>query len=237
MSGCDKALHEGDLEDDELEFRSYSSPACMMHEFDHISNSQPEGLPTTNPIHHWEEIRLWRKAKRATLIERRLAISSTERNAHSQVITAALRKVLPTEAGTLIGFYWPFKGEYDPRGVIRLLHAQKVRLALPVVVRKAEPLIFREWWPGITMASGLWNIPVPAAGEPVAPSLLLVPVVGFDRQNYRLGYGGGYYDRTLAAAGRPRTVGVGFEHSQIATIYPQPHDIPMDQVITERAIT
>jgi 5-formyltetrahydrofolate cyclo-ligase len=87
------------------------------------------------------------------------------------------------------------------------------------------------------MASGLWNIPVPAVGEPVAPSLLLVPVVGFDRQNYRLGYGGGYYDRTLAAAARPRTVGVGFEHSQIATIYPQPHDIPMDQVITERAIT
>ena len=84
------------------------------------------------------------------------------------------------------------------------------------------------------MANGFWNIPVPAAGDPVASDVLLVPVVGFDRQNYRLRYGGGYYDRTLAAAARPRTIGVGFELARIATIHPQPHDIPMDQVVTER---
>jgi len=108
-------------------------------------------------------------------------------------------------------------------------------LALPVVVEKAKPLIFREWWPGISMNHGVWNIPVPAAGEPVEPDALLVPVVGFDRRRYRLGYGGGYYDRTLAAlSAKPRAVGVGFELSQLATIYPQPHDIPMDLIVTER---
>jgi hypothetical protein len=111
-----------------------------------------------------------------------------------------------------------------------------MRLALPVVVQKAAPVLFREWWPGIPMANGIWNIPVPAAGDPVAPDVLLVPVVGFDRQNYRLGYGGGYYDRTLAAATRPRTIGVGFELARIATIHPQPHDIPMDFVVTEAGV-
>ena len=207
----------------------------MMHEFDPESNEPPEKGPTTHPVPEWGEVRLWRRAKRAELIDRRLAMSSTERIAHSEAITATLLKILPSQPGTLIGFYWPFKGEYDPRGLARLLHAQRMRLALPVVVRKAEPVVFREWWPGITMASGLWDIPIPAAGAPVAPSLLLVPVVGFDRQNYRLGYGGGYYDRTLAAARRPRAIGVGFECSRIATIYPQSHDIAMDQVVTEGA--
>jgi 5-formyltetrahydrofolate cyclo-ligase len=74
----------------------------------------------------------------------------------------------------LIGFYWPFRGEYDPRLLVRSLHAKGARLALPVVVEKAKPLVFREWWPGTPMTKGIWNI-VPAGGDPVAPDLLLVP--------------------------------------------------------------
>ena len=229
----DKASNQHTQTGEHGDSKGYSSPACMMHEFD------PASMPLARPepADDWGEVRLWRRAKRAVLIEKRLSIPTAHRSAYSEAITAALLRALPSQPGTLLGFYWPFKGEYDPRALARSLHAQGMRLALPVVVQKAEPVIFREWWPGCVMKSGIWNIPIPADGEPVVPSILLVPVVGFDRRNYRLGYGGGYYDRTLAALPTPpRAIGVGFELSRIATIHPQPHDIPMDQVITERAI-
>jgi len=183
----------------------------------------------------WNDVRLWRKAERAALIERRLAITPAERETGNAAITATLERVLADYPGALIGAYWPFKGEYDPRPLMRALHAGGGRLALPVVVEKAMPMIFRLWWPGAPMMPGVWNIPVPAKGEAVSPDILLAPVVGFDGDNYRLGYGGGYYDRTLAAmARRPRTIGVGFERSRIATVRPQQHDIPLDFIVTER---
>jgi len=220
-----------------------SSPPCMLHELDpgfmeHPHRPSPTARsPTATAVQDWEEVRLWRKAKRAVLIERRLAMPAAERAAHNEAITAALIQVLSSFSAALIGFFWPFKGEYDPRPFVRSLHAKGTRLALPVVVEKAKPLIFREWWPGMAMTSGIWNIPVPATGEAVEPDVLLVPMIGFDRQAFRLGYGGGYYDRTLGALPtRPRTVGIGFGLSQIATIHPQPHDIPMDLVVTERGL-
>lgn len=215
----------------------------MLHELDpalmeHSDRPSPTaGSPTATDVQDWEEVRLWRKAKRAVLIERRLALSAAERAAHGEAITMALTKVLSFFSAALIGFFWPFKGEYDPRPLVRSLHAKGTRLALPVVVEKAKPLIFREWWPGMAMTSGIWNIPVPATGEPVTPDVLLVPMIGFDGQAYRLGYGGGYYDRTLGTLPtRPRTVGIGFGLSRMATIYPQPHDIPMDLVVTEQGL-
>jgi len=236
-TGTDDPLR---TEDDPVEC---SSPPCMLRELDPAFLGHPgpdQGLPrppavSAETVQDWEEVRPWRKAKRTVLIERRLAMPADERAAHSEAITAALAQVLPSCRGTLIGFYWPFKGEYDPRPLVRLLHGQGMRLALPVVVEKAKPLTFREWWPGIPMVHGVWNIPVPAEGEPVSPDLLLAPLVGFDGRGYRLGYGGGYYDRTLAAlAAKPQAVGVGFELSRIATIHPQSHDIPMDLIVTER---
>ncbi|MDT7953736.1 MAG: 5-formyltetrahydrofolate cyclo-ligase [Acetobacteraceae bacterium] len=215
----------------------------MLHELDPAFLEHPDrpsptaGSPPATAIQDWEEVRLWRKAKRAVLIERRLAMSASERAAHSEAITVALLQVLSSFPAALIGFFWPFKGEYDPRPLVRSLHAKGTGLALPVVVEKAKPLIFREWRPGMAMTNGVWNIPVPSMGEPVAPDVLLVPMIGFDRQAFRLGYGGGYYDRTLGALRtRPRTVGIGFGLSQIATIYPQPHDIPMDLVVTEQGL-
>lgn len=218
----------------------FSSPPCMLHELDpSFMGFAERGAaaarpPASSEAQDWEEIRLWRKAKRAVLIERRVAMPAAVRSAHGEAITAALLETLPSGPGTLLGFYWPFKGEYDPRPLARCLHARGVRLALPVVVAKAEPLVFREWWPGAAMTHGIWNIPVPAEGGPVSPDVLLVPLVGFDSLRFRLGYGGGYYDRTLAAMpARPRTVGVGFELSRMATIYPQRHDIPMDRIVTE----
>lgn len=221
-------------EDGRMSSVECSSSPCMLHEVDAPTASHP----APNAKQEWAEVRLWRKAKRQVLIERRLAISVVDRAEHAAAVTALLTKILEPEKDRLIGFYWPFKGEYDPRPLVRSLHASGWRFALPVVIERAQPMVFREWWPGVRMSQGIWNIPVPAAGDPVFPEVLLVPLVGFDTQGYRLGYGGGYYDRTLAAPRiTPRTIGIGYEASRVRTIHPQPHDIPMDTVVTEQEAT
>jgi 5-formyltetrahydrofolate cyclo-ligase len=206
----------------------FSSPACFLHEVEAGLADAPA------PSNDWADVRLWRKAKRQVLIERRVAMSASDRAAAQKRITERLTIILMETPPRLLGFYWPFKGEYDPRPLVRTLHKAGVSLALPVVVGKAQPLIFRPWWPRAPMALGVWNIPYPTDGEPVEPDILLVPLVGFDRGGYRLGYGGGFYDRTLAAAqSRPKTIGIGFTSSRLRTIYPQPHDIPMDQIVAD----
>ena len=208
----------------------YSSPACFLHE------QVPDGadaLPPQDPAEAMEDLRLWRKAKREALIAQRVALPPDKRSTASDSITRRLQALLTTEPRCL-GFYWPFRGEYDPRPLARALHAKGIPLALPVVVAKAQPLIFRPWWPGIKMAHGVWQIPIPAEGDPVEPDTLLVPLVGFDANRYRLGYGGGFYDRTIAAmTSRPRTIGVGFQCGRLRTIHPQPYDIPMDEIVVE----
>ena len=96
------------------------------------------------------------------------------------------------------------------------------------------PLEFRRWSPGVRMERGVYDIPYPADGPAVAPAALIVALLGFDDAGYRLGYGAGYYDRTIASfAQKPLAIGVGFELGRLATIYPQPHDIPMDRILTE----
>lgn len=163
-----------------------------------------------------------------------MALPAAARRAHATAVSATLRQLLAELPADTIGFYWPFKGEFDPRPLVHDLHAVGRRLALPVVVGKTEPLIFRPWWPDAPMTQGVWNIPIPAGGDPVQPSLLLVPMVGFDGRHYRLGYGGGFYDRTLAAMPeRPTTIGISHAVCALETLYPQPHDIPMDHVVTE----
>ncbi len=121
--------------------------------------------------------------------------------------------------------------------VIEAALERDVRVALPVVIAKGKPLEFRIWRPGDRVTAGVFGIPFPADGPTVVPDLMLIPLVGFDRAGYRLGYGGGYYDRTLAAAvPRPATIGVGFELSRLESIGPEPHDVAMDWIVTEAGI-
>lgn len=109
--------------------------------------------------------------------------------------------------------------------------------ALPMVIERHMPLVFRAWRPGDRLQRGVWNIPVPADGPEVTPDIIIAPVVGFDAACYRLGHGGGFFDRTLAAMPwRPRVTGVGYSQLAIRTIYPQPHDVPMDVIVTESSI-
>ncbi|MDO5706472.1 MAG: 5-formyltetrahydrofolate cyclo-ligase [Paracoccus sp. (in: a-proteobacteria)] len=111
------------------------------------------------------------------------------------------------------------------------------QVVLPVVQTPHAPLIFRRWTPDCRMVQGFWKIPVPADGPAMVPDVVLSPVVGWDDAGFRLGYGGGYYDRTLAALRpRPVVIGVGLQAARVATIFPQPHDIAMDVIVTETGV-
>lgn len=182
----------------------------------------------------WPEIKAWRRATRAELIADRVRMSRPDREQRAAAVLDRLSRELPSLDGAVVGFYWAFKGEIDVRGVVRTLIAGGARAALPVVIESATPLEFWAWQPRIKMARGVWNIPIPSERVPVQPDLLIVPLIGFDAGCYRLGYGGGYYDRTIAAMRtRPRCVGIGFEQGRLDSIAPQPHDIPMDTIVTE----
>lgn len=183
-----------------------------------------------------EDLAAWRKARRAELIARRKAIAPDEQRRGDERIAALLLEGFPLLAGLTVGFYWPFNGEVEPRVAMHRLRERGSVTALPVVVAKAAPLEFRVWFPGAATVPGVFGLPVPQTDR-VVPDAVLMPPVGFDREGYRLGYGGGYFDRTLAAlAPQPLKIGLAREASRIATIHPQPHDIPMDFVVTEAGI-
>jgi len=183
------------------------------------------------------ELVAWRKEQRAALIARRQATEPEQRRRWNAAVEANLRALLSERAPSLLGFYWPFRGEFDARPMVRDLIERSWRAALPVVIEKNRPMIFRPWIPGMAMVDGIWDIPVPRNGVPVVPDIVLAPLVGFDDARYRLGYGGGYFDRTLAAlTPRPHAIGVGFAMQEIDTIHPQDFDIPMDAIVTEAFI-
>ena len=164
----------------------------------------------------------------------RNAMTDEEHRSASVAIHGRLASLLPVAAARCVGFFRPTKQEVNVLPTIERLLASGAMAALPTVTGKGKPLEFRAWTPKSAMTEGAYGILHPSAGEPVQPDLLLIPLLGFDEAGYRLGYGGGYYDRTLAALPlTPFTVGVGFESGRLPTIHPQPHDIPMDWIVTE----
>ncbi len=175
----------------------------------------------------------WRRQRRATLLGMRPAISLDERQRAAEIIARKLDEIVAAQGIATIGLYWPIKQEIN---LLPWAGAQKrkLTLCLPVVVTPKAPLEYWRWAPGDNMARGIWNIPVPAQRDVVPPDLMLAPLVGFDQARYRLGYGGGYFDRTLESISkRPIVIGIGYDFSALDTIFPQPHDIPMDAVLTE----
>jgi len=185
----------------------------------------------------WDEVKAWRKAQRAELIAARVAFPSNSRKIWNERIMALLDTGFPVPPSTIVGFCWPYKGEPDPRFTIRRWRDRGIIAALPAVIQKAGPLQFRTWWPGAPMMPGAYGILAPDDTEIVVPDAVLVPMNGFDDRGYRLGYGGGYFDRTLAALER-RVLAIGLSHEalRLQTIHPQPHDIPMDFVVTDAGI-
>lgn len=214
--------------EDEDSNATYASPPCFMHELD------AHGRPITAPPPMDPDVRRWRKAERERLIAERLLITAETRAAMAARIAEELDAAIGDVAGRLVSLYWPFRGEPDMRPWMASVIERGGRTALPLVIEKGQPLVFRAYRPGDRLEKGVWNIPIPAEGEPVFPDVVIAPVVGVDPQRYRLGYGGGFFDRTLAALPRKAlAIGIGYEMQRIPTIYPQPHDIPMDIVVTE----
>ncbi|WP_417455226.1 5-formyltetrahydrofolate cyclo-ligase [Kiloniella sp.] len=189
----------------------------------------------------WKTVQNWRKTKRLELRSLRKELSVSQRTNIRKIVSDHLRHNFPELQKpellkkACICFCWPFEGEINFLDLVRDSLENGATAALPVVVEKNQPLEFWAWHPGMKMVRGIWDIPMPEERILVTPTIALVPLVGFDNEGYRLGYGGGYFDRTLASLStRPLSIGVGYSSGHLETIYPQPHDIPMDAIVTEK---
>ena len=215
--------------DDDTDNDAGGAPPCFLHELD------PKGVLRSDPRQVTDVIR-WRKAERERLIGARLELSADYRAEQTSAIASDLSRLILSAPGTLVSVYWPIKAEPDLRPWMHAMSERGVHIALPVAVALGQPLRFRTWRPNARMARGLWKIPYSADGAEVLPTVVIAPVVGFDKECFRLGYGGGFFDRTLAAFdAAPLAIGVGYAGALIPTIFPQPHDIPMDWIVTGAA--
>ncbi len=184
-----------------------------------------------------QTLKAWRTQLRAELIARRLAANIEDRTRWNSAIDAFIEALLADVAGKIIAYCWPYQAEYDARSLILRFLERGAEAALPVVVAPRQPMVFRQWTPETKMLAGVYDIPFPIDSPEVVPDIALIALAGFDDAGYRLGYGAGFFDRTLAAIEpRPMTIGVGFELARVPTIYPQWHDIPLDYVVTELGI-
>lgn len=207
-----------------------ASPACLMAEW--------EGAAPRDAA----AVAAWRRAERERLLAARAARPVAARDridaALARHLDALLRRRLGDLRGRVLSGYWPIRGEPDLRNWLGALREEGVRVALPVVEERGRPLAFRLWTAETGLVRGHWSIPVPPPEAPrVLPEVALAPLVGWDAEGFRLGYGGGYFDRTLAAlAPRPLALGLGLQEARLATIHPQPHDIPLDAIVTEAGV-
>ncbi|WP_420408475.1 5-formyltetrahydrofolate cyclo-ligase [Hoeflea sp.] len=215
----------------------FTSPPC------YASDIAPDYFdPLAVDPDQTRDVSRWRKAERTRLLAERRELSVANRKAASEALAGHLRQALRNRfegaQGAILSAYWPIKGEPDLRSLMSELHEAGVAIAFPVVETRFAPLIFRRWTPETRMVRGDWNIPVPpSASSVVTPAIALAPLVGWTEDGYRLGYGGGYFDRTLAVLEpRPFVIGIGFDAAQLSTIYPQPHDIGLDMILTESGV-
>ena len=183
------------------------------------------------------DLKAWRRSERERLIAARAALSPSDLEARRQRIDRFLELSFPGLANSRLAFCWPIKGEYDARHFARTLRDKGALTALPVVVAPRTPLVFREWHPGVELAHGPLDIPYPVNSSEVVPTGVLPPMNGWDKQGYRLGYGGGFFDRTLAGLQKkPIVIGIAYEMARMETIHPQSWDIPVDYVVTEAGV-
>ncbi|MBC7575399.1 MAG: 5-formyltetrahydrofolate cyclo-ligase [Herminiimonas sp.] len=170
---------------------------------------------------------------RRRLLDARAAMQPAQSAFHDAAIAARLEAWLQHDPARLLGVYWPIRGEPDLRALYARLAAAGTRLALPVMNGPQSALQFAPWTPGEPLAFDRFGIATPVAAPTlVVPDTLLIPCVGVNASLHRLGYGGGFYDRTLALQPRPRAIGVCYEIGRTA-FDNDAHDIPMDVVITE----
>ena len=178
---------------------------------------------------------------RKSCLVARESLSGQEVALLSAEVVKRLLQAFPQPPGERVGFCWPIRNEPDIRPAIHIWRAMGMMAALPVTPAKGEALAFRHWQPESCLVPDGRGIPAPPENAPeVIPDALLIPLVAFDAAGYRIGYGGGFFDRALARlaaqSARPLAIGLGFELSRVADIEPQPHDWPMDWLVTEAGI-
>jgi 5-formyltetrahydrofolate cyclo-ligase len=184
-----------------------------------------------------DHIEKWRRQERRRLLTARMAISAEHHRHWSAMIERRLSLLFEELRGGVVGLYWPVRAEFDARPLAARLRAQGRVTALPAVVERGGRLEYRIWDDATAMSEGIYGIPVPGERRLVDPAIVVAPLLGFDAANYRLGYGGGYFDRTLAALERrPIAIGAGFEAARLDTVFPRSHDVPMDIIVTETAL-
>lgn len=192
-------------------------------------NPTDSGLPAARPKRYVDPVRAqWRRDLRAA------RDSLPDRPQREARLLDRVEEWLDTVDASRLGFFWPTRGEPDLSALVqRWLQADASRVAaLPVI--EGALLRFAPWSPGVALISGPFDVQIPNTELRIDPQLLIIPCVGIDRQRYRLGYGGGYYDRTMAAISpRPITAGVGFDCARIESIHPKPHDLQLDVAMTE----
>jgi 5,10-methenyltetrahydrofolate synthetase len=188
-------------------------------------------LPNLEPSRDKKTLRRQLQAERQSLIDRH------QRSMHLQEV---LRVWLVARTDSAIGAYWPIKGEFDALpALFRWSEADaKRRIGLPVVDKATKQLSFQVWYPGCEMEDDAYGIPKPKGTPVFQPTLLLVPCVGYGPRGVRLGYGGGFYDRTLATLQpRPTTVGLAYSQGFLPWLQAEPHDVPLDTVLTDEGLT
>ena len=204
-------------------------------------------------------------AIRKALIEQRLNLP--DRGQRADLLQRAMRIWLFGRPDTVIGAYWPIKGEFDPLPALYRWqedaaltahhHANEpaaveyathiatenaairspCKIGLPVIDKVHKTLTFHTWYPGCPMEEDAYGIPKPKDTGVVVPTLLFVPCVGFGPGGFRLGYGGGFYDRTLATLKpQPTTVGLGYSHGWVPELSPEPHDVPLDAILSDTGV-
>ena len=184
-----------------------------------------------------------KRALRQRLVEQRQKL--TDRHKRADLLQQVMRIWLVGRPDAVIGAYWPIKGEFDPLPALHrwkedgelLDEPQMRRIGLPVVDKLHRTLKFHAWFPGCPMEEDAYGIPKPKDTEVIVPTLLFVPCVGYGAGGVRLGYGGGFYDRTLAELQpKPYTVGLGYACGFVPELDPEPHDVPLDAILTDLGV-
>jgi 5-formyltetrahydrofolate cyclo-ligase len=172
------------------------------------------------------------QAKRAA---RALAVAAREGGDPNAGVDLAahVQRVCAPPPGTIVAGFWPIGTEIDIRPLLDSLHARGHAIVLPWTPSRGHPLIFRRWVPGAPMRRGRFGTFAPQ-GEEMRPAWLFVPLLAFDRRGHRLGYGGGFYDRTLAGLPGAVAIGCGFAAQEMAEVPTGPHDVPLSGIATEK---
>ena len=175
------------------------------------------------------------EAKRAMRAERLAARGGQDPVVAGEALAALVLDVLPPPAGAVVSGFWPLGDEIDVRPLLRVLHDRGHVIVLPVTPKRGLPLTFRVWRPGDALVAERFGTMRPTGAERV-PDFLLVPLLAFDRRGGRLGYGAGYYDRTLSLLAPRFALGCAFASQEVAEVPMGPNDVRLDAVATEREV-